>query len=194
MEAEVKIKTEPVDGEIAMGEWTVGCSAMFSTFVSLPEISDSPENSQHNGVKAIKTEPGLEVKSEAFHRMDKLFESSPGEFTLFQLPDTLPGQAPEAVEGTSAAKPQKPNLCSLEHLEEGLVGKLVRYRSGRTKLVLGETVYDVDLGLTSDFQQNAVTINANSAERSANVYSLGQINAKFNVTPDWIHLFHKMTP
>lgn len=145
---------------------------------------------------AIKVEAGLEVKSEAFHRMDKLFNASPSEFMLLQLPDTLPGRAPEPMDTptTSTSSVKTPNLCSLEHLDEGLVGKLVRYRSGKTKLVLGDTVYDVDLGLTSDFQQHAVTINANTTERSANVNSLGQINAKYNVTPDWIHLFHKMTP
>lgn len=129
--------------------------------------------------------------------MDQLFEATPNEFMLFQLPDTLPGRAPDAVdsqESTSSSKPKGPNLCSLEHLEEGLVGKLVRYKSGKTKLVLGDAYFDVDLGLTSDFQQNAVTINANTTERSANVHSLGPINAKYNVSPDWIHLFHKMTP
>lgn len=159
--------------------------------------ADSP-NSLLNGVTSIKIEPGLELKSEEFHRMDKLFDSLPNEFMLFQMPDTLPGRAPESMDTENAdsasSKPNAPNLCSLDHLEEGLVGKLVRYKSGKTKLVLGDTVYDVDLGLTSDFQQNAVTINANPAERSANVYSLGKINAKYNVTPDWIHLFHKMTP
>lgn len=131
--------------------------------------------------------------------MDKLFDNSPNEFMLFQMPDSLPGRAPDAMDtqnsdSASASKPQTPNLCSLEHLEEGLVGKLVRYKSGKTKLVLGDTVYDVDLGLTSDFQQNAVTINANTTERSANVYSLGPINGKYNITPDWLSLFHKMTP
>jgi RNA polymerase III RPC4 len=155
------------------------------------------ESSLLNGT-AIKMEPGIEVKSETFHRMDKLFDASPNDFMLLQLPDTLPGRAPDAADmptpSTSASAEKTPNLCSLEHLDEGLVGKLVRYRSGKTKLVLGDTVYDVDLGLTSDFQQHAVTINANVNERSANVYSLGQINAKYNVTPDWIHLFHKMTP
>ena len=111
------------------------------------------------------------------------------------MPDTLPGRAPDAMDTQdSASTSTAPNLCSLEHLEEGLIGKLVRYKSGKTKLVLGDTVYDVDVGLTSDFQQNAVTINANAAERSASMYSLGPINAKYNVTPDWIHLFHKMTP
>lgn len=147
---------------------------------------------------AIKMEPGVEVKSEAFRRMDKLFEASQNDFMLFQLPDTLPGRAPDIVDlepsTSTSSKPQAPNLCSLEHLEEGLIGRLVRYKSGKTKLVLGDTFYDVDLGLTSDFHQNAVTINANTTERSANVFSLGQINAKYNVTPDWIHLFHKMTP
>lgn len=130
--------------------------------------------------------------------MDKLFDATPNDFMLLQLPDTLPGRAPEPIEtdpaASSSSKPQNPNLCSLEHLEEGLIGKLVRYKSGKTKLVLGDTYYDVDLGLTSDFTQHAVTVNANSAERSANVVSLGQINAKYNVTPDWVHLFHKMTP
>lgn len=160
-------------------------------------VSDFPNNTQVNGA-TIKLEPGSEFKSKTFHRMDQLFEATPNEFMLFQLPDTLPGRAPDAVDSqdssTSASKPNGPNLCSLEHLEEGLVGKLVRYKSGKTKLLLGDTYFDVDLGLTSDFQQNAVTINANTNERSANVYSLGPINTKYNVSPDWIHLFHKMTP
>lgn len=147
----------------------------------------------------IKSEPGVEVKAESFHRMDKLFDATANEFMLFQMPDTLPGRAPEAMDtvpgpSTSTSKSQEPNLCSLEHLEEGLIGKLVRYKSGKTKLMLGDTFYDVDLGLSSDFQQHAVTINTNITERSANMYSLGPINAKYNVSPDWIHLFHKMTP
>lgn len=195
--ADVKIKTEPIDGDIAMGE-SIPLDATCSDLSDLISVaSESPDNSQLNGL-TIKTEPGLDVKSEAFHRMDKLFEAAQSDFMLFQLPDTLPGRTPDQgepnQEPSTSSKPQAPNLCSLEHLEEGLVGKLVRYKSGKTKLLLGDTLYDVDLGLTSDFQQHAVTINSNAAERSASVNSLGQINAKYNVTPDWIHLFHKMTP
>jgi RNA polymerase III RPC4 len=196
---DVKIKTEPVDEDVAMGEFA-GCMVSLKDFMlmslHLPAISDSPENSLINGM-AIKMEPGIDVKSEEFHRFDKLFEANPNEFILFQMPDTLPGRAPDAVDTPqeeSSSKSETPNLCSLEHLEEGLIGKLVRYKSGKTKLVLGDTYYDVDLGLTSDFQQHAVTINANTTERSASLYSLGQINSKYNVSPDWIHLFHKMTP
>lgn len=118
---------------------------------------------------------------------------------MFQLPDTLPGRISEDSKPSTSNDPDQseskgPKLCSLENLDEGRIGKLVRYKSGKTKLVLGDIVYDVDLGLTSDFQQHAVTINSNTTQRSANMYSLGPINAKYNVVPDWCHLFHKMTP
>lgn len=162
-------------------------------YINFFVILASPEDSLANGVE-IKIEPEFEVKSEAFHRMDMLFEATPNEFALFQLPDTLPGRAPELMDTSEPTKTSEPNLCTLEHLDDGLIGKIVRYQSGKTKLVLGDTYFDVDLGLTSDFQQNAVTVNANTSERSANMYSLGPINAKYNVTPDWIHLFHQMDP
>lgn len=35
----------------------------------------------------------------------------------------------------------------MRQLEEGLLGKLVRYKSGKTKLVIGETRFDIDLGM-----------------------------------------------
>lgn len=129
--------------------------------------------------------------------MDQMFSTFPHQFMLFQLPDTLPGRTPDTEsedvkEQQSSIKLPNRNLCSLEQFQEGLIGKLVRYKSGKNKLVLGDMVYDLDVGLNPDFQQNAVTINANREERSANMYSLGQIQAKYNVTPDWNHLFHKI--
>lgn len=35
----------------------------------------------------------------------------------------------------------------MKHLNEGLVGKIVRYKSGKTKLVLGQTRFDMELGI-----------------------------------------------
>jgi len=169
--------------------------------------SELPSVHVNNGV-TIKAEPG-EVKTEACHKMDEAFSGPSTDFMLFQLPDTLPGRAPDpgdpgdppegqslaaaASETTTASKAPN-NFCNLEHFEEGLIGKLVRYRSGKTKLELGDMTYDVDTGLTPDFQQHAVSISSNREQRSASMFSLGQVNAKFNVTPDWQHLFHKMTP
>lgn len=199
MNTDLKIKTEPVDDDVAMGELKFNLQKImifFNISFAFLVVTDSPENSMFNGSVTIKTEPGMEVKTEESRRMDKLFEASSDDFMLFQLPDTLPGsnRAQDATDSQATSTSSEPNLCTLDHLSEGLVGKLVRYKSGKTKLVLGETVYDVDLGLASDFNQHAVTINTNITERSSSMYSLGQIHAKFNVTPDWIHLFHKMTP
>lgn len=38
-------------------------------------------------------------------------------------------------------------------MEEGQVGRLVRYKSGKTKLVLGETQFDLDIGMETGFLQ-----------------------------------------
>lgn len=35
----------------------------------------------------------------------------------------------------------------MRQLEEGLIGKIVRYKSGRTKLVTGDARFDVVLGM-----------------------------------------------
>lgn len=156
----VKIKVEPVDDDVVMGEFVV-CHVwiLLTNLFIRPGNSESPET-KLNGT-AIKTESG--IKSEVFHRLDPLFNASPNEFVLLQLPDALLGRGPEAMETDAPSiSASNPILCNLEHLDEGLVGKLVRYRSGKTKLVLGDMVYDMDTGLTSDFQQHAVTINANT--------------------------------
>ncbi|XP_070501917.1 DNA-directed RNA polymerase III subunit RPC4 [Chironomus tepperi] len=152
-----------------------------------------------NGIPSVKVEPGLELKSEFYHRMDRLFRPESNEVVLFQLPDTLPQKLPDEEEGVSQstedeasiAKPVQ-KLSSLEHFSEGLIGKLVRYRSGKTKLMIGDYMYDVETAISTGFQQNVVSISSNPQERSANMYSIGEIHAKYNVIPDWNWLFDKL--
>jgi DNA-directed RNA polymerase III subunit RPC4 len=157
----------------------------------------------------IKLEPGVESeRSEEYHRMDKLFNAEPNQLLLFQLPDSIPGRvSEEEVENEKNEKPstststeaapkpnEPPSLCSLDHLEDGQIGKLIRHRSGKTKLLIGDAVFDINSGLQCDFLQNAVTIESNSQQRSASMYSLGGVNGKFNITPDWNWLFEQMKP
>lgn len=167
------------------------------SFLVKSEPNDSPQ--LPNGM-TIKLEPETEHKTEEFQENDGFFHGKLNQLMLFQLPDSLPGRVPEADEAKEATdelttlsiKSKAPKLCSMEHLDEGLIGKLVRYKSGKTKLLLGDSVYDVESGLSSDFQQHAITINTNKEQRSANMYSLGEIQSKFNITPDWFWLFEKM--
>lgn len=126
------------------------------------------------------------------------------------MPDALPGREPEQEDikqehspkdssstlvasssSLSSASKSNSNLCTLNHLREGRIGKLVRHASGRTRLVIGDISYDVTEGLSSDFTQHAATIYANRIERSANIINLGQIKSKFNVAPDWNELLER---
>lgn len=147
------------------------------------------------------------MKSEEFERMDKLFDASPTEYFLFQMPDSLPGREPENMEiktefpepstsketSTQSTSKSSHNLCTLQHLQEGHIGRLVRHASGRTKLYIGDIAYDVSEGLSSEFTQHAATIYANRSERSANIFNLGEIKTKFNVSPDWMELLRRRT-
>lgn len=46
------------------------------------------------------------------------------------------------------------NFCTLNDIPEGQIGKLVRYKSGKMKLVLGnEHFYDVTHGIDSTYLQ-----------------------------------------
>lgn len=86
-------------------------------------------------------------------------------YKILQLPDSLPGQGPdnETNQEPSTSTNTTPadrtrSYCTMKHLGEGLVGKIVRYRSGKRKLILGETRFDIDLGLEPGQIQVLITI------------------------------------
>lgn len=73
----------------------------------------------------------------------------------------------------------------MSNLEEGQIGRLVRYRSGKTKLLLGDSKFDIDLGIDPNLLQEVVSTQLNKSERGGNVINLGQVNAKLIAVPDW---------
>lgn len=114
----------------------------------------------------------------------------------FQLPDALPGHGSEAepadsAESQKSARPQE-NLCTMSNLEEGQIGRLVRYRSGKTKLLLGDSKFDIDLGIDPNLLQEIVSTQVNKSDRSGNVINLGQVNAKLIAVPDWEFLLNNI--
>lgn len=62
---------------------------------------------------------------------------------------------------------------------------MVRYRSGKTKLILNETIFDIDLGIDPNLLQEIVSIATDNDERSGEMVNIGQINAKLCAVPDW---------
>ncbi|XP_001353968.2 DNA-directed RNA polymerase III subunit RPC4 [Drosophila pseudoobscura] len=131
---------------------------------------------------------------------------------LLQLPNVLPCVSDEAEDGGSEAPKKEeapaasetepnspaapasiaaPRLSVLRQLEEGQIGKILRYRSGRVKLLLGDTHFDLDMGLDPGFLQELMSVTANREARSGDMYNLGPIQAKIKATPDWVHLFEQ---
>lgn len=76
-------------------------------------------------------------------------------------------------------------------MNEGLIGKIVRYKSGKTKLILGEARYDIDLGMESGVLEDIYSINTNAKERSGNIINLGQVQSKLCGVPDWEFMLSK---
>lgn len=138
--------------------------------------------------------------------MIEIFNTTLNSFTIFQFPDTLPGKSSENDDEDNDQKltnesveisnlhirSKTPKLYSLDKANEGLVGKIVRLKSGSMKFLLGDSVYNIDRGISAEFQQNVVTIDTCIENRSTNFYNLGPIKSNFVCTPDWKFLFQKI--
>lgn len=156
-------------------------------------------------LSALKAEVKDELpKQEASDLLDAIKANGiQNNLFLLQLPDALPGKTdtevtrkPDATgqpegNGQENGTQQDPPRCTVRELEEGYIGKVLRYRSGKVKLLLGETMFDLTMGMDSGFLQELVSINTNASERSGNIIDLATIKAKLNASPDWEYLFKK---
>ncbi|GLT40248.1 hypothetical protein SLA2020_143980 [Shorea laevis] len=102
---------------------------------------------------------------------------------FFKLPPQLP------LDKSSANTKGKENAdssevvkkCSdLEQMPAGYMGKMLVYQSGKIKLKLGETLYDVTPGLHTEFAQNVAAINAEEKQ----FCNIGNLVKRLVVTPD----------
>lgn len=103
--------------------------------------------------------------------LSDFMQRQPSSMFLMQLSDALPGLPPEPkiinvdskvgvleAADTSAASSgsgaETDNFCTVRHLPEGQIGELIRYRSGRMVLVLGDNNrFEVTHGVDSTFLQ-----------------------------------------
>ncbi|XP_063700664.1 DNA-directed RNA polymerase III subunit RPC4 [Culicoides brevitarsis] len=168
----------------------------------MPISLDSYKVKQED-IKTLSTKfsEQLETKSEESFG-DFLQQQQASQLLLLQMPDALPATVSKDVpmeedqmDGDSAEngfKKAPNNFCTLHDLPEGQIGKLVRYKSGKLKLVLGSGhSYDVTHGIDSTFLQEVVSITTNREERSGNIVNLGKVKGKLTVTPDWPQLFNE---
>lgn len=152
-----------------------------------------------------------------------LLLTSEGEFideqlVFFQLPSALPIGFPGEKEATTQQQQQqqppqpqaqsstdnKPSIIckdsSLAPVPEGVVGKLLVYKSGKLKLRVGEVLYDVSPGTKTGFAQEIAVIdtkpsssissssNDDMETNRGNMYILGDVVKTAICTPDWDYL------
>ncbi|XP_022815515.1 DNA-directed RNA polymerase III subunit RPC4 isoform X2 [Spodoptera litura] len=152
-----------------------------------------------------------DIKPDVYEDLDvvNLLKTDQPTLILLQLPDTLPGRGGrmeddmprrranvnEEPSTSSEDKEEKPvdNRCRLADLEEGRIGKLRVHRSGRVSLALGDTMFEVCLGTKAAFHQEVVSVATDEASRSANLVSLGSLQHKLNLVPNWETMFQDMS-
>ncbi|XP_060806055.1 DNA-directed RNA polymerase III subunit RPC4 [Amyelois transitella] len=148
----------------------------------------------------------VDVKSDAFEDTDvvNLLCNDKPTLILLQLPDSLPGRGGSSDEGprrrdqastsNDEQEQDKPvdNRCRLSDLEEGRIGKISVHRSGRVTLKLGDTTFEVCSGTKAAFYQEAVSVAADDASRSANIVALGALQHKLNLVPHWENMFQDL--
>lgn len=97
--------------------------------------------------------PKLEDPLPFFNMQTSVVDQQP--LMLFQFPDTLPVKIKDEVQDIDEDSEEESNLktapkskgSTLLDLKDGCIGKIVVYKSGKTKFVLGDSIaYNIDKG------------------------------------------------
>ncbi|CAH1636206.1 unnamed protein product [Spodoptera littoralis] len=175
-------------------------------------VKREPEDAVDSVSTEVDEKPAIpDIKPDVYEDLDvvNLLKTDQPTLILLQLPDTLPGRGGrmeddmprrranmnEEPSTSSEDKEEKPvdNRCRLADLEEGRIGKLRVHRSGRVSLALGDTMFEVCLGTKAAFHQEVVSVATDEASRSANLVSLGSLQHKLNLVPNWETMFQDMS-
>ncbi|KAJ1697404.1 hypothetical protein LUZ63_005916 [Rhynchospora breviuscula] len=200
------VKRMPKEEERAkLEQVSFGATTSYSTFGasgSFPRLSSSivekkekvyefpwDENSNYPVTLPLREDRGdpyiLEREEDAGTELepaDKLgltVESDNPQMMLFQLPGVLPLSKPEM--GASSSRGAKMG-CKLSELPGGgYMGKLLVYKSGKVKMKIGESFFDVYPGSECKFTQDVAVVNLKEKQCCV-VGQLGKQRAI--VTPD----------
>ncbi|XP_063050619.1 DNA-directed RNA polymerase III subunit RPC4 [Engraulis encrasicolus] len=183
------------------GEEDTESSSMETTpLTKIKEEPDTSEKKQEAKGESMFRPPPLPEPDVLSKLLESCNEPKDVELFFMQLPDSLPGQPPttevrqtkteiQTESGqslllkTDSEEPEAEKNCNLRDLQEGLVGHVLVRKSGRVQLVLGNVTLDVDLGTTSSFLQELVSVGVEG--RSGTLSVLGQIKHKLVCSPDF---------
>lgn len=132
-----------------------------------PETLDEEEFGELSSYDETTINPALDL--------GLMEENSEPKLLFLQLPKTIPTKKQSSSSTGPAEK-----ACGLNDLQAGFMGKMLVYKSGKVKLKLGDTLYDVTPGSDCGFAQEVVAINVKEKQ----CCSVGELNKRAVVTPD----------
>ncbi|OIW19361.1 hypothetical protein TanjilG_03495 [Lupinus angustifolius] len=170
------------NGLLQLLSYNSSCEEVRRPYAGNPETLDEEEFGE-----AAESRTYDENSSNPAMELGLLEENPKKSMFLIQLPASLPifkGSAggEDANENSKPSKGSKnaTKPCKLNELPSGIMGKMLVYKSGKIKMKLGDTLYDVSPGMNCMFSQEAVAVN--TAQKHC--CTIGEIGKHVTVTPD----------
>ncbi|XP_039820323.1 DNA-directed RNA polymerase III subunit RPC4-like isoform X4 [Panicum virgatum] len=148
-----------------------------------PEILDEEEFGESSASRA------QDAESTAAEELELMDRSDESQLLLVQLPCSLPlPMQPQSVtepnkgseERREGMRPSSQRGSKLKDLPAGYMGKILVYRSGKVKMKIGDTLFDVSSGSNCKFVQEVAAINT----KEKHCCTVGEISKRAVITPD----------
>ncbi|XP_066350247.1 uncharacterized protein [Miscanthus floridulus] len=148
-----------------------------------PEILDEEEFGESSASRA------QDAKLSAAEELGLMDRAAESQFVFFQFPSSLPlPRQPRSVadpnvvsdERREGMRPLSHIGSKLKEIPEGYMGKVLVYRSGKVKMKIGDTLFDVSSGSNCMFVQEVAAINT----REKHCCTVGEISKRAVIAPD----------
>ncbi|XP_034186141.1 RNA polymerase III subunit C53 [Osmia lignaria lignaria] len=174
------------------------------------EIDRKPILLENGEVLPPKKEPKVkicksdtEVKDKFSQSIPQIIENKTNSYILMQFPDCLPGLMSSADDtrpnrsNTSNFEKENENkseteMCTLNSLKPGILGKLQILKSGKTRLLLGENNLIVEVGSHLSFRQDLIAAKVDNEKLSGDLINLGPVSSTLICSPDWESMLAKL--
>ncbi|XP_076247736.1 RNA polymerase III subunit C53 [Calliopsis andreniformis] len=173
------------------------------------EVDRKPIILENGEVLPPKKEPKVKVPKcdaemkEELDSIPHITENKTNSYILIQFPDCLPGfvgsaedTRPSRSNASSYDKENENNsqseLCTLNSLKPGILGKLQIFKSGKARLLLGENNLLVDVGSHLSFRQDLIAAKLDTEKLTGDLINLGPISSTLICSPDWESMLAKL--
>ncbi|RLM64265.1 hypothetical protein C2845_PM16G06070 [Panicum miliaceum] len=149
--------------------------ALHHSYIPNAGILDEEEFGESSASRAQDAEL---TAAEELGLMDRSDES---QLLLVQLPCSLPlPMQPQSVSEPNKGSKETGEGMKLKELPAGYMGKILVYRSGKVKMKIGDTLFDVSSGSDCKFVQEVAAINT----REKHCCTVGEISKRAVITPN----------